>query len=142
MGQVNKVLLIDDDNITNFLNARIIKKLNISQEIQIANNGEEALNYLKSIRTQLAENRPLILLDINMPIMNGIDFLQTLDKKASFQYIPNIIVLSTSTNSSDMAFVRTHPAVLEVITKPLTEAKLESVMKKHFAFHNHSSKTA
>ena len=76
--KLNCILLVDDDEPTNFLNQMVIEELDIAEQIRVAQNGQEALTYLK--KTGIGdENFPLpdlILLDINMPAMNGWEFLE------------------------------------------------------------------
>ncbi len=69
-NKLNKFLLIDDNKATNFINKTIIKKTLFVDEVLIAENGEEALTILRT-----GYNPEIIFLDINMPIMNGWEFL-------------------------------------------------------------------
>ena len=68
---MGKILLVDDDNATNFYNKYILNKNNVNFEIIVLENGLKALNYLKDI-----EIPDFIFLDINMPVMGGIQFLE------------------------------------------------------------------
>jgi CheY-like chemotaxis protein len=134
MQKIKSVLLVDDDNINNFINERLIKKLAMTQQVNIAVNGEEALDFLKE-KTANPELMPeLILLDINMPVMDGFEFLREYAKLD----IPNkdkvvITMLTTSTNPGDMEKFN-KAQVASYINKPLTEPKLLEIMKKHFGW--------
>lgn len=92
-----KVLLIEDDMIEVLKLNRSISSLEINHEIIEANNGEDALKILSD-----KDNLPdIILLDLNMPKINGIEFLSILKKDELLKYIPTII-LTTSNNKKDL----------------------------------------
>jgi CheY-like chemotaxis protein len=134
MQKIRSVLLVDDDNINNFINERLIKKLAMTQQVNIVVNGEEALDFLKQ-KISTPESVPdLILLDINMPVMDGFEFLKEYEKLE----LPNkdkvvISMLTTSTNPGDMEKFN-KARVASFINKPLTEPKLLEIMKKHFGW--------
>ncbi|MDG4715909.1 MULTISPECIES: response regulator [Winogradskyella] len=91
------VLLIEDDMIEVMKLNRATKSLQLNHKIREANNGEEALNLL-----QQKDNLPdIILLDLNMPKINGIEFLRILKADERLRYIPTII-LTTSSNQRDL----------------------------------------
>lgn len=91
------VLLIEDDMIEVMKLNRATKSLHLNHKIREANNGEEALNLL-----QQKDNLPdIILLDLNMPKINGIEFLRILKADERLRYIPTII-LTTSSNQRDL----------------------------------------
>ena len=92
-----KILLIEDDMIEVMKLNRVISSLNLSHKIIEANNGEEAIEALEN-----KENLPdLILLDLNMPKISGIEFLNILKNDARLKYIPTV-VLTTSINNKDL----------------------------------------
>ncbi len=130
---LNSVLLIDDDAISNFLNTRLLKKMKVSQGIKVSLNGEEALQFLLK---EKAENRPfpeLILLDINMPVMNGFEFLQAFRNIADEAKHPVIIILTTSTNIRDFDQLHNYKEVEVYLSKPLTDENLQYIIEKHFS---------
>jgi len=92
-----KILLIEDDAIEVMKFKRTLSKLNLKHSIIEANNGEEAIKILEN-KEQLPD---IILLDLNMPKLNGIEFLSILKKDEKLRYIPSII-LTTSTNERDL----------------------------------------
>lgn len=97
MSKSLNILLIEDDAIEVMKFNRVLKTLNLNHKIIEANNGEEALTILKE-----KEVVPdVIFLDLNMPKINGIDFLKILKEDDYLKYIPSII-LSTSNNHNDI----------------------------------------
>lgn len=132
MEKLKCTLLVDDDSINNYLNERLLKKLNISEEVKVALNGSEAIEVIKS-RIETNQNIPeLILLDINMPVMDGFEFLQNYNGLN----FPNkncviIVMLTTSTNPKDTERLN-NSGISGYVNKPLTEPKLKEVLAKHF----------
>ena len=118
------VLLIDDDPDTNLIVSHWIKKENLASHLGTALNGEEALDYLK-------KNPPpdFILLDINMPRMNGWEFLEEY-KKLPYekQSSTTVIVITVSENPDDKNKATEHG--LSFTNKPLTAQKLKEILHK------------
>jgi CheY-like chemotaxis protein len=91
------ILLIEDDHVDIMTIKRALKEIEVGNTVVSRENGEEALAYLNDARNA----RPcIILLDLNMPIMNGIEFLQLAKRDASLRSIP-VIVLTTSEEQQD-----------------------------------------
>lgn len=131
MKKINCVLLVDDDTINNFINERLLRKANITEEVKVALNGKEALDYLSS-RSEDKGVPELILLDINMPVMDGFEFLdafEKLDLKNKDNVV--IVMLTTSTNPNDTQRL-IKSGVAGYINKPLTEQKLLDILQRHF----------
>lgn len=98
MGIENKpILLVEDDEIDIMTVKRAVKTLKVPNPLHLAANGEEALDYLENNEDNLPG---IILLDINMPRMNGIEFLNIIKKDERFLRIPTII-LTTSKEHQD-----------------------------------------
>lgn len=81
MEKVSPILLVDDDPVNNFLSYAVFKRLRISKEIQIENNGHNALMFLRDYYAKNRSLPPLIFLDINMPVMDGFEFLFLFQKE-------------------------------------------------------------
>jgi len=92
-----KILLIEDDEIERMKFTRVLKKNNYACKLEEATNGEEAVEILED-ETKTPD---LILLDLNMPKMNGIEFLKSLKSNSQLKYVP-VIILSTSNNHQDL----------------------------------------
>ena len=91
------ILLVEDDKIDVMTMQRAIKDLKITNPLEITGNGEEALNHLNKIDNELP---CLILLDINMPKMNGIEFLKIIKKNDRLKVLP-VVVLTSSKEEQD-----------------------------------------
>ncbi len=123
-------MLIDDSPDDNFFHTREIKKADIATTIIAENSGEEALVYLKSNQEPHTD---LIFLDINMPGMNGWEFLEEYNKlDKDLQGHAIVIMLTTSDNLSDVSKSKTFGSVSEYITKPLTKEILKGITDKYF----------
>ena len=96
-NSVLKILLIEDDMIEVMKMNRTLSSLKLDHKIIEANNGEEALKILED-KFSLPD---IILLDLNMPKINGIEFLRILKNDAALKYIPTVI-LTTSNNQKDL----------------------------------------
>jgi CheY-like chemotaxis protein len=98
MKVTNKpILLIEDDQVDTMTVTRALKEIHVTNQVVHWENGEEALNYL---RDPTSDKPCLILLDLNMPIMNGIEFLQAVKSDVRLRLIP-IVVLTTSDEQQD-----------------------------------------
>jgi CheY-like chemotaxis protein len=98
MQDSEPILLVEDDTVDAMTVKRALRDLKVSNPVAHVTDGEEALGHLK------ATDKPkpcLILLDINMPRMNGIEFLKVVKTDAALQRIP-VIMLTTSTNDRDI----------------------------------------
>jgi CheY-like chemotaxis protein len=136
--KLNWVLLVDDNESDNFIHKRVIEKSGITDHIGIAENGQEALDFLSA---RLApgtkkdlDNRPeLIFLDINMPVMNGWEFLEEYQKLAGQITSDQKIILLTS--SKDPKDIRRAELALGkgcFQYKPLTLEMISEIMNSHF----------
>lgn len=98
MNPINKpIFLIEDDQVDTMVVRRALKELHVANRLEHVENGEEALAYLRDP----ARERPcLILLDLNMPVMNGIEFLQAAKADPELKRMP-VVVLTTSDEQKD-----------------------------------------
>lgn len=126
MESFNKVLIVDDDATARFLITKIIQRVDLSKEIITANNGQEALELLKQVGfTGFCPE--LILLDINMPLMDGFEFLDAMLSSALLPAATKIVLLSSSNHPQDVERAKKYPGTAYVV-KPLTEDKLKMIL--------------
>lgn len=127
------VLLIDDDKATNFFNQRVVSKHQCYDQVYTVQSGAAALNYLKEANSNKAAKPDLIFLDINMPAMNGWEFLTEYAKlNASFTEGIKVILLSTSSHLDDISKSMQNHKVVDFINKPLSLPVLDKVLQSHF----------
>ncbi|MCX6291414.1 MAG: response regulator [Bacteroidetes bacterium] len=122
-----RVLLIDDNDIDNFINERMITTTSFSISVVVKTSAESALEYL---RLQSGEEHlpQVIFLDLNMPVMDGFGFLAEYEKLAdSIKKFCKVIVLSSSISPEDINRASTNPYVVKYINKPLNEKYLDAV---------------
>jgi CheY-like chemotaxis protein len=135
MPKLAKVLLVDDDEITTYLNTKLLTQLAVADEFLVAHNGLEALQTLE--QTCDAPDAPaeplLVLLDVNMPVMNGVEFLKTYQQHPLAQKSQLVIVvLTTSEHSRDVEHIKALAVAADILTKPLTQEKVETILHRHF----------
>jgi len=125
------VLLVDDDEINNFISIKLIKKVLLNTEIMACLNGKYAIDQLMHIQETDPEQMPdYILLDINMPIMNGWEFLDMYNR---LNIDPNgkskIYIISSSVFSNDINKAKSYPLVKDFISKPLNVEKIRELFE-------------
>jgi CheY-like chemotaxis protein len=126
------ILFIDDDLITLMLCKMVISKASFSNEIATAKNGEEALKYFDALKTAHAENKPqLIFLDLNMPVMNGWEFLDSFNTEEYSEFHQTkIVILSSTIDPADLERSKKYPMVIDFLSKPITKEMLEYLKGK------------
>lgn len=138
MAAISCTLLVDDDDTTNFLNQTLLRRMAVTDKVLVAANGQEALDLLRTHCEAAASPTcpALILLDLKMPRMGGVEFLEAYAQRP---YTPPaavvIIMLTTSLHPRDVARMRNLP-IAGFLTKPLTTEKINQLLLEHF---NHSA---
>lgn len=133
MSKLKTILLIDDDPVTNFLNERLIKKLNLAQEILVAQNGEEGMFFLNSRIHQQINLPELIFLDLKMPVMDGFEFIEHFfGIQEDIRKKTKIIVLTTSQHAADKERLIVS-GFKDIMNKPLSEKALISIFEEKFS---------
>jgi response regulator RpfG family c-di-GMP phosphodiesterase len=128
------IMLVDDDQDDNFFHEREIQKTNPEIFFIEMTNGLDALEYLESNKENKDMLPDLIFLDINMPHIDGWEFLDKynlLDKELQDRVV--IIMLSTSGNPEDIDRAMSYSCVWDYITKPLKKGIMEKIIKKYFS---------
>ena len=125
MEKINRIVLIDDDEPTNIFHEIIVQESGLVEEYDIYSSAIAALQEL----TKCEKKIDLIFLDINMPKMNGWDFLDQYRKLDLECQSKCVIMLSTSLSTFDQKRAEDNPLVTHFIQKPLSEEKLRSVIQ-------------
>ena len=124
MGKIKRILLVDDDKLSNLYTKFILTRYNKALEINICLNGQEAVNYLQNS----GPPPDLIILDINMPLVNGFEFLNWLSQ-SPFQETC-VVMYSTSDREEDIKLSQQYKQVVEYIEKPFDLQKIKVLFDK------------
>jgi CheY-like chemotaxis protein len=117
------VLLVDDEEIFNFIMSRTLKTLVEDLEILTAKNGKEAIDLLRSLVTNRLDVPSIIFLDINMPVMDGFEFLTAYNGMDVQKDAIKIVMVSSSNHSRDIAKAESQ-GVTDFLLKPVDEKML------------------
>jgi len=130
--KLNCLLLIDDDHINNFIVTTKLNSISLVEEIHCVENGHEALSFIKDcITTNPSKIPSLIFLDINMPVMDGWEFLDEFQKfDESLISQMHIYMVSSSVYNEDIERSKKYPSVKMFISKPLVKEKIEEIIKQ------------
>jgi CheY-like chemotaxis protein len=131
--KIDTVLLVDDDAGTNFLNRMVLEDAEVAKQIQTVLNGKEAIQFLANVEKEELSDPMLILLDINMPVMDGWEFLNAyreLNGKPKRDII--IVMLTTSLNPADKERAESISEIAGFKTKPLSREMLHEILTTYF----------
>lgn len=134
---INKILCVDDDSILLTISKLLLRRTGFTNDVVTAVDGSDALDYFKDLfatSTNPIEDAPsLILLDINMPVMNGWEFLEA--------YIPlfadklpdtKVIILSSTIDPEDFSRAKKFPVVAQFVSKPLSVENLAELKENEY----------
>ena len=131
--KLNCILLIDDDEPTNFINEMVIKEAGCADKVVAVQSGQAGLDYLRSTNEGAHPKPDLIFLDINMPGMNGWEFLAEYNQlKEEEQARLVVVMLTTSLNPDDAARASQIGFITGFMNKPLTTSMIQDVLEEHF----------
>jgi CheY-like chemotaxis protein len=123
------ILLVDDDEIFNFINKQVLQKMGVSDEIDTALNGKQALDLLNEYLSGSRSIPDVIFLDLNMPIMDGFAFLEAFKR----MNMPNkskvsIVIVTSSENPADVKRAKDF-GVTHYLTKPIKEEDIKAALE-------------
>ncbi|WP_428666169.1 response regulator [Runella sp.] len=130
MASYKRIMLIDDNETDNVINEEIIKSNSFADTIDVFNTGQAALDYLQAHATPELEGKlpEIIFLDINMPIMNGFEFLEEFEKfNLTVTNKCRIIILTASVQSKDIDRAASSKYVKLYLGKPLNIRHLNAI---------------
>jgi CheY-like chemotaxis protein len=123
------VLLIDDDTIYQFVSCKTLEATGYANKIKVCSNGDEAYRFLEENMHNAAELPDVILLDVNMPVMNGWQFLDAYQSlKANLAKEIQIFLVTSSMNDQDKEYSKRYNCVQDYIVKPLVREKISEIL--------------
>jgi CheY-like chemotaxis protein len=132
---LESILCVDDDAISLMLYKMVITKASFTNEIVTATNGEEALNYIKTLEVSSSKSQKkelqLIFLDLNMPVMGGWEFLDSFSgvEYSEYNHI-KVIILSSTVDPNDLENSKKYPMVIDFLSKPISKEMLKYIKTK------------
>jgi CheY-like chemotaxis protein len=131
MNRINNLWVVDDDEIYRFAINIIINRSGIADQISYFGNGQVAINTFIENMGEPEQLPDLILLDLNMPVLDGWQFLDAVSKLLpSLLKKVNIFLVSSSNDEEDFERARTLPEVIDMIVKPLTVKTLNEILTR------------
>ena len=130
MKQYDKVMIVDDDEINNFICSKLIKEAALSNQVVSFTQAQKALEYLKA-QLDMGHDLPgVIFLDISMPLMDGWDFLKEY-QQLNEQKTKNtrLFMLSSSVHEEDIRKAESFKQVEKYLTKPMTFNTILQIFK-------------
>lgn len=128
MHKLNHVYLIDDDEIIIYLTEKLIKKNGFCEVLETFTDAKTALKKLKEALKTKEGIPEVVLFDLNMPMMNGWEFLEEFKKLKFEKEIPTF-VFTSSIDPNDKQKSFQYPEIYDFITKPLTVNKLDKILR-------------
>ena len=129
MWKNNLILLVEDDQVDTMTVKRALKDLNIENPLHVAQDGETALDFLRNPKK---EKPGLVLLDINLPKMNGLEFLRITKKTGEIKLIPVVILTSSNTEQDLLECIEL--GVAGYVVKPTDYQQFLDAMKTIYEY--------
>lgn len=137
MTKLSSICIIDDDEIYTFLLKKTLKKINVCNNIKVYVNGADGIEKIKALIENQEELPDLIFLDINMPLLDGWEFLDEYKKlKQKIVKRISIYVVSSSISIADIDKAKSHLEVVDFLTKPIEAETLKNICENHLAGTN------
>ncbi len=129
MKKIDRVMLIDDNEADNVYHQIMIERSGVVSDVVVKESGFEALDYLKQ---EASPDVDLIFLDINMPGMNGFEFLEQYAKLTVRHPAAIVVMLTSSPSSEDHQRAEQYPAIKAYMTKPLSAEATVKLVEQFF----------
>ena len=125
-----QVLLIDDDQVYLFAATKTIEATGLAGSVEVCTNGLDALEYLKSIIRSSGKLPDVIFIDINMPVMDGWEFLEEYKILRENITTPiKIYILSSSVDKNDIMRSKEYSSVIDYVIKPVYKEKFSEILQ-------------
>lgn len=130
MNSTLSICIVDDDSVYQFTIRKAIEKLKLAKNVIVFSDGEEALDFMLDNLNDQAELPDIILLDINMPIMDGFQFLDEYVKiKPKVGKSITIYMVSSSVDPIDIRKAKSYSEVSDYIVKPIRSGELKALVE-------------
>lgn len=129
-ARVDLILLVDDDKVTNLMHRRQIERGGFAGHVDVATDGQAALSYIEELCARGARQPELVVLDINMPRMNGFEFLAAYSElPAGLRDGQTVVMVSTSSLQQDVDRAQADPSVRAYFVKPLKDGDFQRIIE-------------
>lgn len=124
-------IVIDDNKLDCFIAEKIISNTGLSDDIKTFTDAQKALDYIRERKIPEEKDKCIIIVDIQMPLMNGFEFVEAFERlPENTQDNYDIYVLSSTINENDLNRVRNYKTVKHLLDKPLTSKKLSYLIER------------
>ncbi|MCB0397900.1 MAG: response regulator [Flavobacteriales bacterium] len=131
--KVNLILLVDDNSFDNFYHQRIIEQSERANQVVERQTAAAALNYLKNLPPDPDQEPDLIFIDLNLPGMNGWEFVEAYrGLEGQLRKTAVLVILTSSNNPADIKRAAAQNTPLHFRTKPLTEEMLDEIVEMYW----------
>lgn len=130
-SQMDCIMIIDDSMSDNFLTERMIQRMGVAKHVAVMRTGHGAIDHLTSADKKMCLPPQLILLDVEMPGMNGWQFLEAFENLHELDRSGEIIMMLTEADGT-VEEIGNKPIVKDYIIKPMTEESLKGILALHF----------
>lgn len=128
MNENEWIMIVDDNPIDQKITLQALKNNSSTAEVMLFDSAKAALNHLISISSDFRKMPKFVLLDLDMPEMNGLTFLEEFSKfSLVLKNVCKIVVITASKVKKDLAIVKSHPDVFSLILKPLNPYSLKFI---------------
>ncbi|MFS4456970.1 response regulator [Maribacter sp. 2304DJ31-5] len=135
LDHLNSILLVDDDEASNFLHSIFINRLELDININSALNGQEALDFILNKGVEKLQLPCMIMLDLRMPVMDGWKFMEMYEERVPLELKEqiDIVLVTISDNEEDKERAIANPHIVDFSQKPLSDETFKKLIKKHFS---------
>ena len=131
-GKLDCIMIVDDSPSDNFLHERMILRMGFAKHVVIMRTGHGAIDHLTNYDKKRCLPPQLILLDVEMPGMNGWEFLEAYDKLHESDKSADVIMMVASNEAPEVETIKANSAIKDYVVKPMDEEGLQGLMQMHY----------